>query len=487
MRWVFLFWTLCWCCAAAVAGEEVITGYKGEADQPQTPGYHKMVYHYSEAGKPYTLSFLLYLPKSYVGPATQPSTQTSTLPSLTLSARPATQPATGPTTRSTGPYPLLTYLSGLGERGSNPQMMLASGVPHDINQRPEVVKWFPMIMIAPQCPADSRYEDDRIGKAITSLIDEISQRYPVDPQRRYLTGFSMGGTGCWSVARFARDRLAVVAPIVPRVFQPKVLSEALAGTDVTCLIISGEVDPKSEPGSAEMAKALRARGVDVVYAKVPKGDHNLWSWYFHERSFYEWLLSHRRGQPKPADRMGEAAVIEMARERADQNGKYLAALSADLQKVAPWWQIDNCRVSDEQGLQKEVNGRHDIFETRQYYPEAPCRLQTTQTLPQAPRVVLHLVVGRHKDGDWKLIVRVNEEDTLTMPIDKQTTPDLWKEIDVDLTAYAGKEVRLQVCQAELKLFRRGQAYWETIKIVSGPALAPATRPATGPATVTTLK
>jgi dienelactone hydrolase len=363
-------------------------------------------------------------------------------------------------------------MSGLGERGSNPQMLLASGVPHDLSERREVLKWLPMIMVAPQCPADARYEDDHVGRGITGLIDEISRRYPVDATRRYITGFSMGGTGCWSVARFARERLAVVAPIVPRVFQPSVLSEALARTGTTCLVISGEVDPKSEPGSAEMVKALRGRGVDVVYAMIPKGDHYLWPWYYHDKRFYEWLLSHRQASPKPTDRMGEQALVEMARARSSSNDRYLAKLSAQLQQFAPWWHIDNCQVSGEQGLCPEAYGRHNVFKTRAYYPaEAPCRLQSTQTLPQAGPVALHLVVGRHPDGDWKLTVRINEQEVLSTPINKDTAPDQWKTIDVDLSKYAGQEVRMQLCQSGISNFQNGQAYWETIKIVSGDAAA----------------
>ena len=167
----------------------------------------------------------------------------------------------------------------------------------------------------------------------------------------------------------------------------------------------------------------------------------------------------------------------MARERTNYNDQYLGRLEKELQQFAPWWHIDNCSVWGEQGLRKEVNGKHDVFETRAYYYEVPCRLQSTMTLPKGDNVRLHLVVGRHPAGDWKLTVRVNEQDVLTTPINKDTTPDLWRVIDVDLTQHAGKEVRLQLCQSALTNFGSGQAYWEAIKIVSGPATQPSSQPA----------
>ena len=96
-------------------------------------------------------------------------------------------------------------------------------------------------------------------------------------------------------------------------------------------------------------------------------------------------------------------------------------------------------------------------------------MERRETLPAAsdpapPQFVLPA-------GTW-ITVRVNEQDVLTMPIDKNTTPDLWKTIDVDLTAHAGKEVRLQLCQSGLANFGSGQAYWEAIKILSGATTQP---------------
>ena len=77
----------------------------------------------------------------------------------------------------------------------------------------------------------------------------------------------------------------------------------------------------------------------------------------------------------------------------------------------------------------------------------------------------HLVVGRHPEGDWRLVVRVNEQEVFASPIDKTTAPELWKVVVVDLTAYAGQEVRLQLCHCAYNEFRNEQAYWEAIKIL----------------------
>jgi dienelactone hydrolase len=443
--------------AVICPAQDAITGFENAPASPQTPGYHNLVFNYKDAGgTPRQLGFVLYLPRTYSGAPGTLSTQPS--------SQPTSQPATAQA--DTHQYPLFVFMSGLGERGLRPPMMLASGFGRAIRSNPDLEAWLPMIAIGAQCPADARYEDDHVGQGIAQLVDEISARYRVDQTRRYLTGFSLGGTGCWSVARYAPDRFAVVAPLVARGLQPEVVSQALAGTGTTCLIISGEADAKSEPGSTQMADALRARGVDVVHAMVPKGDHGICGYYFRERRFYEWLLQHQRGAPKPANRLTAAQFVEMSSERISANEKIFDRMNGDLQTVARWWHVDNFALGGDQGLRTIANGKPNVFVTVPYFPnEIPCRIYTTTTLPKQQPVRLRLVVGRHPNGDWTLTVRVDEREILVTPVNASTCGGVWRTID--LSEWAGKEVRLQLCQTNGTMRRNRQAYWQTIRILSG--------------------
>ena len=47
---------------------------------------------------------------------------------------------------------------------------------------------------------------------VSDLIDEIIQKYPVDPDRVYITGGSMGGLGTWCLAYINPKRPAAIAP-----------------------------------------------------------------------------------------------------------------------------------------------------------------------------------------------------------------------------------------------------------------------------------
>ena len=71
-------------------------------------------------------------------------------------------------------------------------------------------KDFPFIVVSPQCPEEQWWEP---GGDVMALIDEIAEKYSVDPNRIYLTGLSMGGFGTWTIAGNYPERFAAIVPI----------------------------------------------------------------------------------------------------------------------------------------------------------------------------------------------------------------------------------------------------------------------------------
>ena len=51
------------------------------------------------------------------------------------------------------------------------------------------------------------------GEMINALIDAIETQYAIDPQRVYLTGFSLGGFGTWALGLNSSDRFAALVPV----------------------------------------------------------------------------------------------------------------------------------------------------------------------------------------------------------------------------------------------------------------------------------
>ena len=102
-------------------------------------------------------------------------------------------------------FPLILFLHGVGERGSDVERVAQHGLPKIVRERPE----FPFIVVSPQCPDGQIWSTPNL----LALLDYIGEHYPVDQDRVYVTGLSMGGYGTWSFAAEAPDRIAAAAPV----------------------------------------------------------------------------------------------------------------------------------------------------------------------------------------------------------------------------------------------------------------------------------
>src|SRR4028119_329769 len=104
-------------------------------------------------------------------------------------------------------WPLVVFLHGSGESGSDLEKLKAHGPPKLIAQG----KAFPFIVVSPQAPDGVRRGWD--VEVLNALLDDMLAKYSVDTDRVYLTGLSMGGYGTWSWATANPERFAAVAPI----------------------------------------------------------------------------------------------------------------------------------------------------------------------------------------------------------------------------------------------------------------------------------
>lgn len=71
-------------------------------------------------------------------------------------------------------YPLILFLHGSGERGSDVNVIRQHGIPKIVEQQPE----FPFIALSPQCPCDSTWFMQR--DALLMLLDFVMTKHAVD-------------------------------------------------------------------------------------------------------------------------------------------------------------------------------------------------------------------------------------------------------------------------------------------------------------------
>ncbi len=184
-------------------------------------------------------------------------------------------------------WPLLLFLHGAGERGSNLQRVLRHGPPKLIHAG----KDFPFIVVSPQCPGGMNWKT--LAPSLIKLLDHLEATYRVDRSRIYVTGLSMGGYGTWHLAALIPQRLAAVVPICgggdPQT-APKIKS-------VPVWAFHGARDRVVPPErSEEMVQAIRQAGGTAKLTIYPQAGHDSWTATYDNPEVYRWLLSHQKSQ-----------------------------------------------------------------------------------------------------------------------------------------------------------------------------------------------
>jgi predicted peptidase len=200
-------------------------------------------------------------------------------------------------------YPLVIFLHGAGERGSDNVAQLKHGMADFASEA--IREQYPAIVIAPQCPSGEKWvnvewsaQDHAMPEkpaatmhALRELIDHLASEFAIDPDRIYITGLSMGGFGTWDAVQRYPDLFAAAAPICGggdprRVDQIK---------QVPIWAFHGERDTIVKPErTREMIAALKAAGAEPKYTEYPGVAHDSWSATYRDPQFYAWLFAQRR-------------------------------------------------------------------------------------------------------------------------------------------------------------------------------------------------
>jgi predicted peptidase len=182
-------------------------------------------------------------------------------------------------------WPLVLFLHGAGERGSDIERVKVHGIP----KLAEAGQSFPFIAVSPQCPENTGWGAQT--EELKSFIDEIMATYAVDDSRVYVTGLSMGGFGTFALASEYPGLFAAIAPICGG----GDLSKAERLKDIPAWVFHGAKDnvvPLER--SKEMVDAIEACGGNVKFTVYPDADHDSWTVTYNNPEFYEWLLSNKR-------------------------------------------------------------------------------------------------------------------------------------------------------------------------------------------------
>ena len=179
-------------------------------------------------------------------------------------------------------YPLVFFLHGAGERGDDLDVASRHGYMKYVR---EEGKEYPFIFIAPQCPDDKYW--GCYTESLIAFLDYICDTLPVDKDRIYLTGLSMGGTGTWMLAMAAPEKFAAIAPICGSgiYWNTGILK------DIPIMMYHGDCDdvvPINE--SINMLSSIHRKG-GSAQLKICYGiGHNAWDYAYTEDFLIDWML-----------------------------------------------------------------------------------------------------------------------------------------------------------------------------------------------------
>lgn len=180
-------------------------------------------------------------------------------------------------------YPLILFLHGAGERGTDGKKQAMVGLGKAIKDKKEK---FPFIVVFPQAQKTWQAGSPD-GKRALGILDEVQKDYKVDPKRIYLTGLSMGGYGTWSMAAAMPSRWAAIVPVCGG-GNP---ANAEKIKDIPCWCFHGDADTVvNVQKSRDMIEALKKASAEPHYTEYPGVGHNSWDRAYGTAKLYDWLL-----------------------------------------------------------------------------------------------------------------------------------------------------------------------------------------------------
>lgn len=206
-------------------------------------------------------------------------------------------------------YPLVLFLHGAGERGSDNISQLRHGAMMFTN--PVNREKYPCFVIFPQCPEGLYWPTPKrpdnfkegipfpvnaeISKPLAltkELLDNLIKTYPVDKGRIYIIGLSMGGMGTFDMVCRFPDLFAAAIPICGGVNTDRFKGFS---SKTAFRIFHGDADSVVPVQfSRDVYLKLKEEGASVEYIELPGVNHASWEPAFNRPDFMSWLFQQNR-------------------------------------------------------------------------------------------------------------------------------------------------------------------------------------------------
>ena len=238
-------------------------------------------------------------------------------------------------------YPLILTLHGVGESGTDNIAHVQKNRVAEVWAEDSTQKKQKCFVVSPQCPTNDKWvnvpswnnvyystqtlpQTASLGRAL-ALVDSLVKEFPIDTNRLYITGLSMGGYGTWDVLARHPGKFAAAIPLCGGSDTSK--APLIKNTPVWTF--HGAVDPTVPPAATRsMMSLLQALGCPVIkytaqynnyfsnpsmtrtalttaidsgaakiYCEYPDGDHGIWTNTYNEPLIARWLFKQQKQPP----------------------------------------------------------------------------------------------------------------------------------------------------------------------------------------------
>lgn len=222
------------------------------------------------------------------------------------------------------PWPVVLYLHGAGFSGADGRRQTEGGLGAVIRSEGD----FPAIVVFPQ----SEDSDSPLlrrwtalgpdGRRAIKILEEVERAYAVDPARRILAGWSMGGYGAWSLAAAEHDRWSAVVAVSGGgsiELAPHITAPVWA--------IHGGADRAIPPLQSEMlVDSVNQAGGRAVLSVLPGVGHDAWRYAFLSQAVRDWMLAPAPGVPDTRRLESEVATLASSGRTEALDGEFRPAL-----------------------------------------------------------------------------------------------------------------------------------------------------------------
>ena len=203
-------------------------------------------------------------------------------------------------------YPLVLFLHGAGERGTNNTAQLTANQGATLWAKEVNQNTYPCFVLAPQCANGKLWVDTNWGlgsynqdkipiseqlSMVLDILNSLQNEFKINSLKIYVTGLSMGGYGTWDLITRFPTKFAAAIPICGAGDPSKA---SLLGALPIRVFASSDDGTVPVSGSRDMVNAINALGPNnrsEFYTEYTDQGHGSWVNAYNTTNLVSWLFT----------------------------------------------------------------------------------------------------------------------------------------------------------------------------------------------------